>query len=171
METPNVRGSNGVRCSYAIPFKKEAPVPDNQSNPQMTLLVSPSATFSARRRGTVLVALVLVLLMLGLVTSSMIFSGARDQSLAALRIQRARADFAVEAVANMAAKELMDNVDRDSDGGIGSISADSNTATDPTINDGTRMWATKVETASTVTVTAYASNGDSTSQRTLVFKK
>ena len=63
-----------------------------------------------------------------------VYAGARDQDLKVLRLQDSQAQYAAEAGANMALKEIFDNLDEDGDGAVGTISNDGNVATDPTVN-------------------------------------
>lgn len=118
------------------------------------------ASGRACRRGSVLVAMLVVLLVLTLVVSAVVLSASRDSQMWSARVQGVRAQRAAEAAANMAIKEMIDNIDRDGDGGIGTISNDGNTANDPKINNGTRMWATRVDAGSATTITARAQNGE-----------
>lgn len=114
------------------------------------------------RRGTVLVAMILALTLMTLVAATVVLSGGRDQTLVVLRMQGERAAMGADAAASMAMREVIKGLDEDGDGVIGTISNDGNTATDPTINNGTRMWATKTVSGGTTTITAYGVNGDAT---------
>jgi len=112
------------------------------------------------RRGAAIVAIIMVMLLMNLIIVGMVLGGARDNQLAAVRVQGHQAQAAADAAANLAVKELIAGTDLDGDGGIGTISNDSNTATDPTINSGTRIWATKVVAGNTTTITARAQNAE-----------
>lgn len=112
------------------------------------------------RRGTVAVAVLIALVVLSLVVASVVLGGVRDQELLSLRVQGSRAQAAADGAASMAIKELMDNTDLDGDGSIGTISNDSNTATDPITDAGTRLWATKTVAGNVTTVTARGQNPD-----------
>ncbi len=112
------------------------------------------------RRGTIAVAVLVALVVLSLVVAAAVTGGARDQQLTRVRVQGARAQAAADSAAAMAVKEMMDGADLDGDGVIGTISNDSNTATDPTINSGTRMWATSSVSGSVTTITARGQNAD-----------
>lgn len=90
-------------------------------------LVRPAAS----RRGTVAVAVVIALVMLQLVVVGIVISGARDHDLNGQHAHSARAFYAAEAGVNMALAEIYSNTDRDSDGTIGSISADGALGNDP----------------------------------------
>ncbi|MFM9996432.1 MAG: hypothetical protein ACKVU4_11610 [Phycisphaerales bacterium] len=111
------------------------------------------------RRGTILVAFLILLVLMSLVVVGLVLSGARGHELTVLRAQGDRATHAAESAANMAVKELMDGVDRDGDGTIGAISDDGNTATDPVLG-GTRLWATRADSGGVTTITARAQNAD-----------
>lgn len=112
------------------------------------------------RRGSVLVAVVVALVVLLLVVVAVVTTVSRSSELSVLQIQGSRAQYAAEAAANMAVKEVLDGVDQDGDGGVGTISNDSNASTDPTINNGTRMWVTRSDSAGVITLTAHAENAD-----------
>lgn len=111
----------------------------------------------SRRRGVVSVAVLILLGVLMLVVAGVVMAGGRDHEVAGLELQGERARYAADAAAHMAVKELFDNLDRDGDGGIGTISADGNTANDPTLG-ATRLWATAVTAGSETTVTARGEN-------------
>lgn len=98
--------------------------------------------------------MLVAMLLLGAIVAGMVSSGARDANLSANLVEGAQAGFAAEAAANMAVKEIMDQVDRDGDGVIGSISNDSTTSTDPLLR-GSRLWAISAGSGSSITVTAH----------------
>jgi Tfp pilus assembly protein PilX len=105
----------------------------------------------------VLVAILIALIVLQIALLAVVRAGARDHDLTADRTQGARAFYAADSAAHMAVKEMVDNTDHDGDGGIGTISNDSNTATDPVLG-ATRMWATSTVAGSTTTITAHGEN-------------
>jgi Tfp pilus assembly protein PilX len=88
---------------------------------------------SIRSRGSVGLAILVVLVILQLLLVGMILGGAREQDLSVQRIDTCRAFYAAEAGANMALREEMRGEDCDGDGGIGTISNDGLTANDPTV--------------------------------------
>lgn len=88
-----------------------------------------------RRRGSVAVAVLLVLLLVGLFMVGIVSGTARDLDLSARRLESVRAFYAAEAGVNMAVRELMINTDEDGDGTVGSISDDADDATDPAIGN------------------------------------
>lgn len=87
----------------------------------------------AARRGSIGLAMVIVLVFLQLLMVGVVISGARDQDIAVQRLDSTRAGYAAEAGANMAMRELMNDADEDGDGVIGSISDDGNASNDPAL--------------------------------------
>jgi hypothetical protein len=112
------------------------------------------------RRGTAAVALMVSLALMGLAIMAAVMSGSRDQSLSVSRVQGDRARLAAEAAARLAVTELLSGSDADGDGGIGTLSNDNNSATDTTINSGTRLWATRSDSGGVITITARGQNAD-----------
>lgn len=106
------------------------------------------------RRGSAVVAMLIALAMLQVMVAAIVLSGARSDELTVLRLETARAFYAAEAGANMAVREVLLETDEDSDGGIGSISDDSNAANDPSLGTA-RLTATAVTAGggSTIAVT------------------
>jgi Tfp pilus assembly protein PilX len=105
----------------------------------------------------VLVGVMMLLALLTLLVAAVVLAGSRDQQQSWLRLDSVRADYAAESATNMAAKEIVDGVDYDGDGGQGSVSDDANTGNDPTLG-GARLWATRSAAGSTTTVTARGQN-------------
>lgn len=87
-------------------------------------------TFSSRR-GSALVTVLIIVMLLGFTVVGVVGVGARDQDLTVRRLDTARAFYAAEAGMNMAIRELMLDIDEDGDGGVGTISDDDDPATDP----------------------------------------
>ncbi|MCZ6835909.1 MAG: hypothetical protein O7G85_09060 [Planctomycetota bacterium] len=83
------------------------------------------------RRGSVAVAVLIVLLLMGLFVVGIVKVGARDQDLGARRLETVRAFYAAEGGINMALREVTLGLDEDNDGSIGTISDDGNDANDP----------------------------------------
>ena len=83
------------------------------------------------RRGSVAVAVLIVLLLMGLFVVGIVKVGARDQELGARRLETVRAFYAAEGGINMALREVTLGLDEDNDGSIGTISDDGNDANDP----------------------------------------
>ncbi len=79
------------------------------------------------------VAMVLVLVTIDLIVVAVVLSTARDHALSVVRIDTIEAIYAAEAGVNMAVREMMEDVDEDGDGTIGTISDDGDPNTDPTI--------------------------------------
>ncbi len=88
------------------------------------------------RRGIVIIGVIVFLLVVGMIIVGMVLGGARDQDLTVRRLETVQAFYAAEAGMNMAIREVMVAVDEDADGGIGTISDDSDDGTDPTIGTG-----------------------------------
>ena len=79
---------------------------------------------SARHRGQVAIAMVVILVIVDLIIVGMVISGGRDHDLTVKRMDTVRAFYAAEAGMNMAIRELMENLDEDVDGMVGTVSDD-----------------------------------------------
>lgn len=110
-----------------------------------------------KRRGTVVVAVVVALVMLQLVVYAVAVGGSREQNLTVRRLEAARTYYAAEAVANMAIREIARNVDEDANGTVGGVYS-SVTAPPIGVGGGT-AWATASTTAGVTTVTVAGANG------------
>ncbi len=90
-----------------------------------------------QRRGLVLVATLVLLLIIHLVIMSIVIAGTRDHDLTIRRLQSIKSFYAAEAGMNMAIRELMELSDEDGDLTVGTISDDSpvNPANDPTLGN------------------------------------
>ena len=116
---------------------------------------------NSNKRAVISVAMLVVLILIYVIVISMVISGARDHLLTVRRMETIQAFYAAEGGMNMAIRELMINSDEDGDGGIGTISDDGNSASDPTVGS-----AQLVVTASTASsVTSLTSQGRSGSAR------
>ncbi len=82
-------------------------------------------------RGGAAVAVLVALVLLQLAVVGVVVSGGRETTLTARRLETVRSFYAAEAGVNMAIRELSVGADEDADGGIGSISDDSDDSTDP----------------------------------------
>jgi Tfp pilus assembly protein PilX len=111
-----------------------------------------------RRRGAAVVAVVVLMLIVALVIVGMVTGGARDQGLTVRRLQTVQAFYAAEAGMYMALREVKVNTDEDSDGGVGTISDDSNDGTDPQIGSGYAV-VTSSYAAPTTTLTSTGRDG------------
>ncbi|HVU63950.1 MAG TPA: hypothetical protein VHC70_08230 [Phycisphaerales bacterium] len=111
-------------------------------------------------RGSILIALVLVLVIVQIAVIGVVQLGGRDQSLTKLRLESEQAQYAAESGINMALREVYDSADEDTDGGIGTISA-------KTIN-GCTVTVTSSTTGSVTTLTATAAAA--TAKRVVVVK-
>jgi Tfp pilus assembly protein PilX len=114
---------------------------------------STSSRPEVKRRGVAAVALLVLMLVLGLIVAGMLRSGGRDHNLTALRIESMQAFYAAEAGMNMAIREAHCGCDEDLDGVAGTISDDSNDATDPQIGFG-QVVVTQVVGGSSTTRTS-----------------
>jgi hypothetical protein len=85
------------------------------------------------RRGAAGMAVVLMLVVLQLVVVCVVLAGARDQDMTVERVNASRAYYAADAGVQMAFREILAQADYDGDGHVGSISADGNSANDPTV--------------------------------------
>lgn len=88
---------------------------------------------SLNRRGSAAVVMVILLIILNLMVVSLSVGLARDHDLTVRRVQTIEAAYAAEAGVNMSIRELMNGLDEDGNGTVGSISDDSDDATDPTL--------------------------------------
>lgn len=107
------------------------------------------------RRGSIIVAIVVALVILQLVIVGVVALGARDQNLTTLRLEASKAQYAAESGMNMALREIYVGTDEDGDGGIGSISNDGNSANDPSVN-GASIVVTMSVAGSVTTLTSTA---------------
>lgn len=112
------------------------------------------------RRGTLLVSVIVVLLMLQLLAVGLVTAGARDHDLTTRRAETMQAFYAAEAGANMAVRELMTDADGDGDGIIGSVSNDGSEANDPAIGVA-KVGVVKVTGVSEITLTSTGRCGES----------
>ena len=93
------------------------------------------------RRGLIVVVMIVLMIVIDLIIVSMVVSQARDHDLTVRRMQTIESLYAAEAGMNMSIRELMIPADEDGDDdgswpfGIGTISDDSNDATDPTLGN------------------------------------
>ena len=118
---------------------------------------------SSSRRGSVLVAIIVALIMLQVVVVGVVLLGAREQNLTMLRLEASKAQYAAEAGMNMALRELNNSADEDGDGAIGSISNDGNSANDPTVNGASIVVTMSVSgSVTTLTSTARTTNAKRT---------
>ncbi len=106
------------------------------------------------RRGTVMVALLLVLMGLQMAMALSVMGGARDQDLSAQRLASVRAQYAAEAGMNMAMRELFTSVDEDGDGTVGSVSSEGNSANDPLLSGNARVVVVKAMNSGNSVLTA-----------------
>ncbi len=92
-------------------------------------------SMTGTRRGLIVVVMIVLMIVIDLIIVSMVVSQARDHDLTIRRMQTIESLYAAEAGMNMSIRELMIPADEDGDSGIGTISDDSNDATDPTLGN------------------------------------
>ncbi len=115
---------------------------------------------NASRRGTVVVAVIVALVVLQILVYAVAVTGARDQDLTVRRLEAARSYYAAEAVANMSMREIGRNADEDGNGTIGTVFS---AATPPAIGPGgASAWTTAVSASGVTTITASAASGVAT---------
>lgn len=78
---------------------------------------------SVRERATAGVAMIGALVVLQVCVAAAAVMGARDQEVAALRLDAARAFYAAEAAANLSIREILGSTDADGDGNVGGVAA------------------------------------------------
>lgn len=118
----------------------------------------PSRHGARTRRGAAAVVMITLLIVVNLIIVGLVLGGSRDQNLTIRRVETVQAFYAAEAGMNMAVRELVMNSDEDSDGGVGSISDDSDTGTDPTIG-GTALYVTMDTAGGDTTLRSFGRNG------------
>jgi len=92
-----------------------------------------AASGSRTRRGSVLAAVIVLLLTLEIAVASLLMSATNEQGVGVDRLNTVRAFYAAEAGTQMALREIMLGTDEDGDGTIGGISDDGDPVTDPAI--------------------------------------
>lgn len=119
----------------------------------------PRVPSTAARRGTAVIAIVLVLVMLQLFVVAALAGGSREQDLAGRRLDTTRAFFASEAGVNMAIREVLSSVDHDNDGGVGTVSDDGNSGNDPNLAGG-RAVVSNIADGATAIITSTGRAGE-----------
>ncbi len=94
---------------------------------------SASSVIGQSRRGTVLVAVIVLLLLAELIVFGLVISMGEDQSMTIDRADTVRAFYAAEAGLRMGTREVFLSSDEDEDGIIGTISDDGDPDNDPMI--------------------------------------
>ncbi len=87
----------------------------------------------SKRRGSVLAAVIVLLLILELAIAALLMNSTNEQGVGLDRMDTVRAFYAAEAGAQMALREITLGRDEDGDGTIGGVSDDGQAATDPAI--------------------------------------
>lgn len=109
-------------------------------------------------RAAAIAGIIVMLLVADLIVIGMLVGGRRDHRLTARRLESIQAFYAAAAGMNMAVRELMENVDEDGDGTIGTISDDGNDANDPAAGTA-RIVVTSSTSGSETTLTAVGRSG------------
>ncbi|MBX3356893.1 MAG: hypothetical protein KF745_00545 [Phycisphaeraceae bacterium] len=123
-----------------------------------TLRPIPAARRRARHRGSIGLAMVIVLIIVQLTVIGVVTTGVREQDITIQRLDTLRAFYAAEGGMNMAIREMMNNVDEDGDGVIGTISDDGNAANDPALA-AARLVVTKSISGPQITLTSQGRSG------------
>lgn len=112
------------------------------------------------RRGSALITVLIIVMVLGFTIVGVVGVGARNQMLSMHRISTARAFYAAEAGMNMAMRELAIGLDEDGDGTIGGISDDGDNNNNPTIG-GAQVFVSVQNTGGSLTLVSTGSAGAS----------
>ena len=112
------------------------------------------------RRASAAVAMVVVLLIVDLLIVGMVISGSREHDLTIRRMETIESFYAAEAGANMAIRELMEYLDEDLDGTVGTISDDGDSGNDPTVGNA-QFHVTAAEDVPVLGQTTLTSHGRS----------
>ncbi len=123
---------------------------------------------NATRRGLAIVVMVLLMMIIDLIIIGMVVTQARDHDLTVRRLQTVEALYAAEAGVNMSMRELSIPADEDGDNdgswplGIGTISDDTNPATDPTLGNAQFVVTAEPDTpvGGQTTITSEGRSGD-----------
>ncbi len=125
--------------------------PDNSGGPR----VRPSGKHLRRGAGGIAAVIMLVFAQFFIVGA--VVTGARDLDITPMRLDTARAFYAAEAGMNMSVRETMSGTDED--GGVGTISNDSNANNDPQLVTA-RFCVTSTVTAGVASVSAAGRSGN-----------
>ncbi len=129
---------------------------------------------SARHRGQVAIAMVVILVIVDLIIVGMVISGGRDHDLTVKRMDTVRAFYAAEAGMNMAIRELMENLDEDVDGMVGTVSDDDpvDDANDPVLGKAQVVVTAQDDwpVAGQTTLTSQGRSGDARREMEAILK-
>ena len=114
------------------------------------------------------VAMIVLMIVVDLIIVGMVISQARDHDLTVRRLQTIESFYAAEAGVNMSIRELMIPLDEDGDDdgswpfGIGTISDDTNPATDPALGNAQFVVTAEANTpvAGRTTITSEGRSGE-----------
>ncbi len=124
---------------------------------------------ASTRRGTVLIALIIALVIVQIAVVGVAVLGAREQDLSVRRLESAKAFYAAESASNIALREIAQYADDDGDTTIGSI-ASGVLASGVSINGGKAAAAVAVS-GTTYTVTASGQFGIATHAHTMTVQR
>ncbi len=124
------------------------------------------------RRASAAVVVIILLVILNLIVLSLTVNVSHDHDLTVRRLDTVKAFYAAEAGVNMAVKELMGPTDEDLDGGIGTISDDSDDGTDPTLGTAAFVVVSIVDTpfVGQISLTSRGRSGEARRQMTTVIE-
>jgi hypothetical protein len=113
-------------------------------------------------RAVAIVAVIVSLLIIDLIIVGIVLGLSRDHDLTIRRMQTIEAMYAAEAGVNMSIRELMNDRDEDGDGGVGTISDDSDDGTDPTLGNAQVVVTAAADTpvAGQTTLTSEGRSGE-----------
>jgi Tfp pilus assembly protein PilX len=110
---------------------------------------------------------IVVLLVLNIIVIGMVNAAGGQHDLTKRRLDTVRAFYAAEGGMHMAIREMSLSTDEDGDTGVGTISDDTNDATDPAIGDG-NVAVTSATAGSETTLTSRGRSGDARRQMAAV---
>lgn len=113
------------------------------------------------RRGTILIAVVVALVLIQLVVLGIVIAGSRQQDMTIRRLEGARAYYDTESAMSMAVREVARNADDDGDGTIGSIAGNTGGMGRTFTSTDIRALVSVARSGSSVTLTAAGSGGAS----------
>ena len=104
--------------------------------------------------------MVMVLIMINLMVIRLVIGGGRDHMLTVRRLETIQAFYAAEAGMHMSIRELMEPADEDVDGDTGTISDDTDNATDPAFGTA-QVVVTSLTVGPQTTLTSTGRSGNS----------
>lgn len=135
------------------------------SQERASLMLLRTCARFGRRRAAAGIATVILLVFLQLGIVGLVITGARDMDTTIQRLDTLRAFYAAEGGMNMAIREMINNLDEDGDGTIGSISNDTNATDDPVVGTA-KVYVVKSVSGTTSTLTSRGRAGAARRQLT-----